>query len=265
MPQKVPVLIRFIPNSLTTPNVLSHGDLKKFETTDFGVKLVQKRCISRKCQGCKYEEWRCKLNPREVRRKRLNRSQAVVQQPSYQSYKYGSNGVHNSCQQDSFLEMTYHSFKRHYISPDVNMSQDLTSLLDSFVLRENGKFHESKMTLWKWLRDETSNGHTYYAFGKEAALDSIIYRLLESMPEVLQLKNSLKTHYSQSCSNDHSHDSFRTFRHNVFPVSTYDVLDEHLFEDFTEFDIIQVIKHKLTMRNFIPASKCTVLMQKRFK
>ena len=81
------------------------------------------------------------------------------------------------------------------------------------------------------------------------------------MPEVLQLKFSLKTHYSQSCSNDHSHDSFCTFRHNVFPVSTYDVLDEHLFGDSREFDIIQVIKHKLTMRNFIPASKCTVLMQ----
>ena len=24
-------------------------------------------------------------------------------------------------------------------------------VLDSFVLREKGKFHESKMTLWKWL------------------------------------------------------------------------------------------------------------------
>ena len=42
-PQKVPVLIRFIPNSLTTPNVLSHGDLKKFETIDCGVKPVQKK------------------------------------------------------------------------------------------------------------------------------------------------------------------------------------------------------------------------------
>ena len=82
------------------------------------------------------------------------------------------------------------------------------------------------------------------------------------MPEVLQLNFSLKTHYLQSCSNDHSHDSFRTFRHHVFPVRTYDVLEEHLFGDSTEFDIIQVIKHKLTMRNFIPASKCTVLMQK---
>ena len=46
--------ISFISNSLTTPNVLSHGDLKKFETID---KPVQKKCISRKCQGCKDEEW----------------------------------------------------------------------------------------------------------------------------------------------------------------------------------------------------------------
>ena len=42
------------------------------------------------------------------------------------------------------------------------MSQGLTAPLDSFVLREKGKFHESKMTLWKWLRDKTLNGHTYY-------------------------------------------------------------------------------------------------------
>jgi len=52
--------INFIPNSLTTPNVLSHGDIKKYEAID---KPVLKKCISRKRQGCKDEEWRCKLNP----------------------------------------------------------------------------------------------------------------------------------------------------------------------------------------------------------
>ena len=75
------------------------------------------------------------------------------------------------------------------------------------------------------------------------------------MPEVLQLKFSLKTHYSQSCSNDHSHDSFRTFRHNVFPVSTYDVLDEHLFGDSREFDIIQVIKTQTHNEKFYSSVK----------
>ena len=119
--------------------------------------------------------------------------------------------------------MTYYGFKRHFTSPNVNVSQGLTALLNSFVLREKGKFHDSKMSLWKWLKDKTLNGHTYYAYGKEAALDSIIYRLLESMPEDLQQKFSLKTNYSQSCSYDPNHDSFRTFRHNVLPVRSSDI------------------------------------------
>ena len=157
--------------------------------------------------------------------------------------------------------MTYHGFKRHFTSHNVNMSQGLTALLNSFVSKEKGKFLDSKMSLWKWLRDKTLNGHTYYAYGKEAALDSIIYRLLESMPEDLQQKFSLKTNYSQSCSYDPNHDSLRTFRHNVFPVSADDVLDEHLLQDSDEFDVIQVIKHKLTLRNFMPTSKCSVLIQ----
>ena len=141
------------------------------------------------------------------------------------------------------------------------MSQGLTALLASFVLREKGEFHESKMTMWKWLRDETLNGHTYYAYGKEAALDSIIYRLLESMPDDLQHKFSLKINFSQSCRNDQNHDSSRIFRYNVFSVSSDDVLYEHLLQSSKEFDVIQVIKHKLKLRNFISTSKCSVVMQ----
>ena len=47
----------------------------------------------------------------------------------------------------------------------------------------------------------------------------------------------------------------------MFPVSADDVLDEHLLQDSNEFDVIQVIKHKLTLRNFMPTSKCSVLIQ----
>ena len=235
----------FIPNSLITPNVLSHSDLKNFETID---KPAKQKCVSRKCQGCKDEEWLCKLNPCEVCRKRINTLQGA-QQLSYQSYKYGSNGIHNGCHQDTLLEMTYHGFKCHVTSPNVNMSQGLTALLNSFVSKEKGKFLDSKMSLWKWLRDKTLYGHTYYAYGKEAALDSIIYRLLESMPEDLRQKFSLKTNYSQSCSYDPNHDSFCTFRHNVFPVSADDVLDEHLLQDSNEFGVIQMIKSECTEKS----------------
>ena len=76
------------------------------------------------------------------------------------------------------------------------------------------------------------------------------------MPEDLQQKFSLKTNYSQSCSNGQSHDSLRTYRHKVFPVSTDDVLDKHLLQDSKEFDVIQVIKHKLAYaKEFYPHIK----------
>ena len=81
------------------------------------------------------------------------------------------------------------------------------------------------------------------------------------MPDDIAQKFSLKTNFSQSCSSDQSHNSSRTYRHNVFPVSTVDVLDKHLLQDSKEFDVIQVIKHKLTLKNFIPTSKCSVLIQ----
>ena len=45
-----------------------------------------------------------------------------------------------------------------------------------------------------------------------------------------------------------------------FPISTDDVLDNHFLLNSQEFDIIQVIQHKLTLNNFVGLSKCSVLM-----
>ena len=203
--------ISFISNSLITPDVLSHDDLKKFAHIES--KPLKQKPSTRKCMGCKDDEWRCKLNPCEVRRKRTSNA-LVSKQTSYQSYKYGSNGIHNSCHQDTFLELTYHAFKRHLNCPSNNtLGEGLTQLLDSFVLRENEKFHDSKMNLWRWLRDNTTNGHTYYAYGKEASLLSIVYRVLETMPDEIKEKFSIKTNYSQVCSVDNSHNSCRNFTH----------------------------------------------------
>ena len=102
--------ICFTSNSLITPDILSNDNIKKFE---YNTKPLKQTTVTRKCQGCKDEEWKCKLNPCEVRRKRALNS-VNSQQMSYQSYKYGSNGIHNSCHQDTFLELIYHSFKRHF-------------------------------------------------------------------------------------------------------------------------------------------------------
>ena len=56
-----------------------------------------------------------------------------------------------------------------------------------------------------------------------------------------------------------AHNSCRSFTHSVFPISTDDVLETHLFLNSNDFDVIQVIKHKLTLNDFTPASKCSVL------
>ena len=41
-------------------------------------------------------------------------------------------------------------FQTHFTSPNTKMSQGLTVLLNSFVLRDKGKLQESKMSSWKW-------------------------------------------------------------------------------------------------------------------
>lgn len=128
--------ICFTSNSLITPDILSNDDIKKFE---YNTKPLKQTTVTRKCQGCKDDEWKCKLNPCEVRRKRALNS-VNSQQLSYQSYKYGSNGIHNSCHQDTFLELIYHSFKCHFdCSPNTKLTEGLKQLLEAFVLRDKGK------------------------------------------------------------------------------------------------------------------------------
>ena len=118
--------ICFTSNSLITPDILSNDDIKKFE---YNTKPLKQTTVTRNCQGCKDDEWKCKLNPCEVRRKRALNS-VNSQQMSYQSYKYGSNGIHNSCHQDTFLELIYHSFKRHFdFSPNTKLTEGLKQLI----------------------------------------------------------------------------------------------------------------------------------------
>ena len=118
------------------------------------------------------------------------------------------------------------------------------------------------MNLWRWLRDNTIHGHTYYAYGKEAALDSIIYRLTETMPNHLKERFAFKTNYAQACANvNGSHNSCRNYTHSVFPVSTNDVLDNHFLLKSQEFiNIVKVIQRKLTLTIFVGLSKSSVLM-----
>lgn len=51
-------------NSLIAPDVLTHDDLKKFSYVDSD-KPSKQKTVNRKCQCCKDDEWKCKLNPYE--------------------------------------------------------------------------------------------------------------------------------------------------------------------------------------------------------
>lgn len=156
--------------SYISTSLTSNDDLQHFSQTEKQVANAKlTTCIVRKCQGCKDPEWKCKLNPCEVRQKRKTNS-ILSSTNSFQSYKYGSNGLHNSCHQDTFLEVLYHTFKLQFncLSGVHDLGLGLKALLEAFTLRERQSFHESKMALWSWLRNNTTNGHTYYAYGKEA-------------------------------------------------------------------------------------------------
>ena len=48
-----------------------------------------------------------------------------------------------------------------------------------------------------------------------------------------------------------SHSSCHNYTHSVFPISTDYVLENHLLLNSQEFDISQVIQHKLILNNFV--------------
>lgn len=122
----------------------------------------------------------------------------------------------------------YHSFKRHCnLTNEEGIGEGLIHLLNAFNMREKQQFHASKMVLWQWLKDKTTNGHTYYAFGKEASLDSIVYRILEKASEEIKSMFTIKVAHSTICPTNNSHNSCRNFLNMVFPLSSDDVLDSH--------------------------------------
>ena len=129
------------------------------------------------------------------------------------------------------------------------------------MLRENKKISRQQNELVEVAKGQY-HSRPYYAYGKEAALDSIINRLTETMPNHLKERFALKTKYAQACANvNGSHSSCCNYTHSVFPISTDDVLDNHFLLNSQEFiNIIQVIQHKLTLNNFVGLSKCSVLM-----
>jgi predicted metal-binding protein len=115
------------------------------------------------------------------------------------------------------------------------------------------------MVLWQWLRDHTTNGHTYYAYGKEASLDSIVYRILDHLQHPMKQKFTIEAIHSTTCSINADHNSCRNFSHSVFTLSDDDVLEMHPLNDGSEFNVLKAIEHKLSLNNFPSSSLCSAL------
>lgn len=102
--------------------------------------------------------------------------------------------------------------------------------------------------------------HTMHMERKHS-LDSIFIRLVESMPSSLKTKFTIEARTSTVyvCTINPAHNSQRKYVHSVFPISTDDVLPNHVLQDGLNFDILKVIEHKMSLHNYSSFHKCSSL------
>jgi hypothetical protein len=81
------------------------------------------------------------------------------------------------------------------------------------------------------------------------------------MPEMIKHKFTVKAITSTTCTLNSSHNSCREVKHSVFPVCTDDVLPGHILCNGSDFDILQVIEHKMTLNNVSLPRKCSYIIQ----
>ena len=156
---------------------------------------------TRKCQGCRKLQVLCRVNPCQ---KKLHSNPSSPSSSIFQSYRYGSGQMANSCYLDTFLESNYHPFIRQ-ITPERTHFDHTTpamdTLLESIVLRRQGSFHRSKMVLWTYLHHHTSNGRTTIPLGQMAG---ILTSLLLCVQTCHNQKTMLSSSQIQSTSNAES-------------------------------------------------------------
>ena len=164
-------------------NAMEHADFNRFWKRNEPVP-------KRKCTGCGKLQVICKLNPCKNISTTCKANPTTLQ--SFQSFTYGSGQVPNSCHTDTFLEAIFHPFT-HQVTPSSanfqNSSAALDALLEAIIMQEQGNFHTSKMVLWNYLQNNTSNGQINFPIGKIASLSLIIDTLCKNMYQ--QERNAL--------------------------------------------------------------------------
>ena len=118
------------------------------------------------------------------------------------------------------------------IQLDSDSGKGMSVLEDCFELREDGNFLESKRRLWKWLRDDTDNGHIYYPFGRSASIIGIFFRLIENSNEPFTLNFRITENIGTVCTlAPQKHTRRRTKHHVIFPITEDAILSEHVSAD----------------------------------
>ena len=131
-------------------------------------------------------------------------------------------------------------------------------LEECFKLRENRDLLDSKVKLWKWLRDETDNGQIYYSFGRSASIIGIFFRLMENSDESFTLNFRITEKTSTLCSlQPQKHSSQRIKHHVIFPLTDEGILSEHASSPDHTYKINLVVEHLLTRKHqLLPSGWC---------
>ena len=156
--------------SCRSENAMEHKYFDMFLKKDQGTP-------KRKCQGCQKLQVLCKVNPCQ---KKLHLNPSSPSSNIVQSYTYGSGQMANSCYLDTFLESIYHPFIRQITPERTHFDRKtpaMDTLLESLVLHRQGSFHRSKMVLWTYLYQHSSNGKTTFPLGQMAGISNIFNAL----------------------------------------------------------------------------------------
>ena len=245
-------------NSVRTSTLLSHPDLTMF-TKSISTLLKEsannknKDTKKRKCTNCKREESHCKLLPCEVRQSKIETKQS--ERTAYESYKYNSSNVPNSCHQDTFLEC-YHNLIHNGLCSD-GQSDICKILQQSNEEYRAGHFHISKMIFWEFLQNNTLNGRQNFSTGAQASISLIYETLYRNMTDDERNCCFLRTENNSICiESRHVRNTKTALR---LKLIDYKTVEAKCIDRKRMFDICGHVEKILTEKQlFIPELKCYI-------
>ena len=190
------------------------------------------------------------MRPTEVMEKKI-----IRKAQEYQSFVWGSNGVRNSCFLDSFLEVLFHIWMRQGIKV---LPEELE---ESLVQRRNKNFHQSKMTLWTFLKDHAINRYDRFDFGEMAAVTAVIDSMYENIPHHERSKYYLLNETRTKCLTNDQHNKQRL---SIYPfVYLYrKYINFNFIDESNTFDMCSLVEYCLN-DNCVENSTCQVCQKQQ--